>query len=94
MRATAGSGASHLHQRLLSYRSSAFLAAIQTTRVSLREVSSPSIILAMADPLSIAASVIAVASLAYSSTQTLYQTISAIRDAPEVFAMRPKSSLT
>lgn len=40
----------------------------------------------MADPLSITASVIAVARLAYLSTQTLHQTISAIHDAPEVFA--------
>jgi DNA repair ATPase RecN len=40
----------------------------------------------MADPLSITASVITVATLAYSSTQTLYQTLSAIHDAPEAFA--------
>ena len=40
----------------------------------------------MAEPLSITASVIAVATLAYSSTQTLYQAIYAIHDAPEAFA--------
>lgn len=40
----------------------------------------------MADPLSITASVIAVAGLAYSSSKTLYQTIADIRDAPETFA--------
>lgn len=39
----------------------------------------------MADPLSITASVITVAGLAYSSGKVLYQTISEIRDAPEVF---------
>lgn len=39
----------------------------------------------MADPLSITASVITVAGLAYSSTKVLYQTISEIHDAPEVF---------
>lgn len=40
----------------------------------------------MADPLSITAGAIAVATLAYSSTKTLYHTISAIHDAPEAFA--------
>jgi hypothetical protein len=39
----------------------------------------------MADPLSITASVITVAGLAYSSTKGLYQTISEIHDAPVVF---------
>ncbi|KUL88231.1 hypothetical protein ZTR_03996 [Talaromyces verruculosus] len=37
----------------------------------------------MADPLSITASVIAVASLAYSSSRVLFETISGIQDAPE-----------
>lgn len=37
----------------------------------------------MADPLSITASVIAVANLAYSSSKVLFETISGIRDAPE-----------
>jgi deoxyadenosine/deoxycytidine kinase len=39
----------------------------------------------MADPLSITASIIAVATLAYSSSKSLYQTISDIHDAPETF---------
>lgn len=39
----------------------------------------------MADPLSITASVIAVANLAYSSSKILYHTISQIHDAPGVF---------
>lgn len=39
----------------------------------------------MADGLSIAASVITVAGLAYSSSKMLYQTISDIHDAPETF---------
>ncbi len=39
----------------------------------------------MADPLSVAAGVIAVATLAYSSAKTLHQCISSIRDAPEIF---------
>jgi hypothetical protein len=39
----------------------------------------------MTDPLSITASVIAVAALAYSSSQLLYETISGIREAPETF---------
>lgn len=40
----------------------------------------------MAEPLSIIASVISVAELAYSSGKLLYQTISGIRDAPEILA--------
>lgn len=39
----------------------------------------------MADPLSITASVITVAALAYSSGKALYDTIAAIRDAPQAF---------
>jgi ABC-type transport system involved in cytochrome bd biosynthesis fused ATPase/permease subunit len=40
----------------------------------------------MADPLSITASVIAVTTLAYTSSKMLYQTISGIQDAPEALA--------
>jgi hypothetical protein len=39
----------------------------------------------MADPLGVTASVIAVAGLAYSSSKALYEIISTIRDAPQVF---------
>jgi hypothetical protein len=39
----------------------------------------------MADPLSVTASVIAVAGLAYSSSKALYEFISAIQGAPQVF---------
>jgi hypothetical protein len=39
----------------------------------------------MADPLSITAGVIAVAGHAYSSSKVLYEVISTIRDAPQVF---------
>ena len=39
----------------------------------------------MTDPLSITASVVAVAGLAYSSSKVLYELISTIRDAPSVF---------
>jgi hypothetical protein len=39
----------------------------------------------MADPLSITASVVAVAGLAYSSSKVLYELISTIRDAPSIF---------
>jgi hypothetical protein len=39
----------------------------------------------MADPLSITAGVVAVATLAYSSSKILYQTISDIQDDPEAF---------
>lgn len=39
----------------------------------------------MADPLSITAGVIAVAGLAYSSSEALYELISTIRDAPQEF---------
>ena len=39
----------------------------------------------MTDPLSVSAGVIAVAGLAYSSSKALYELISTIRDAPQVF---------
>jgi hypothetical protein len=39
----------------------------------------------MVDPLSVTAGVIAVAGLAYSSSKALYDLISTIRDAPQVF---------
>ena len=39
----------------------------------------------MSDPVSLTASVIAIAGLAYSSSKALYEVISAIRDAPQVF---------
>jgi hypothetical protein len=39
----------------------------------------------MADPLSVTASVIAVAGCAYSSSKSLYDLISTIRDAPQIF---------
>ena len=39
----------------------------------------------MTDPLSVTAGIIAVAGLAYSSSKALYELISTIQDAPQVF---------